>query len=105
MGTATESSATVIDITEYTDAFMGYLDGERKLSVNTQLAYSSDLEDFQDYLYKFFQMRAASDDTFINPREAKESFMDKMPDVGSLNKKNLYYNLFLVLLLLKLHLE
>lgn len=50
MGTATESSATVIDITEYTDAFMGYLDGERKLSVNTQLAYSSDLEDFQDYL-------------------------------------------------------
>lgn len=52
-------------------------------------------EDFQDYLYKFFQMRAASDDTFINPREAKESFMDKMPDAGSLNKKNLYYNLMM----------
>lgn len=59
-----------------------------------------DREDFQNYLYEFFQTRAASGEhSFINPyhktEKDKQDFLDSMPDS---DKKNLYYNLLMGIL-------
>lgn len=50
-------------------------------------------EDFQNYMYQFFQERANDEnDRFINPFEDKRSFMKKMPDSDN---QEYYYNLLM----------
>lgn len=50
-------------------------------------------EDFQNYMYQFFQERANDEnDRFINPFEDKRSFMRKMPDSDN---QEYYYNLLM----------
>lgn len=50
-------------------------------------------EDFQNYMYQFFQERANDEnDRFINPFEDKRSFMKKMPDSAN---QEYYYNLLM----------
>lgn len=57
---------------------------------------SKDREEFQQYLYRFFQSRANdSDSGWINPFISKTDFMETMPES---DKKELYYNLLMGLL-------
>lgn len=52
---------------------------------------TKDREDFQDYLYRFFQGRAASGtNRFINPYMPEEEFKELMPSDG---RKELYYKI------------
>lgn len=57
---------------------------------------SKDREEFQQYLYRFFQSRANdSNSGWINPFISKSDFMETMPES---DKKELYYNLLMGLL-------
>lgn len=61
-----------------------------------QFKTSKERERFQDYMYRFFQERASSENNrFINPYEDKRTFMDKMPDD---RKQEYYYKLMMGIL-------